>query len=112
MTLEVLEVLAADVVEKYDARLRDEVCALAFFQAVEKMRTALGPVVDRTEHVPTRLADTLPVELQAMTHISKVLGSLSESGRFRAIVVIALAMAPDAFSESEYAALARRAKGR
>ena len=105
-----LEALAAEVVEKYDYRLRDEVCALAFFQAVEKMRAALGVGAERTERVPTPLRDTLPIELQAMLHISKVLGALSESARFRTIVVIALAMAPDAFNDSEYAALARRAK--
>lgn len=106
-----LETLAADVVATYDDRLRNEVCALAFFQAVEKMRSALGESPERPERPPVKVWDALPVELQAMMHISKVLGSLSESARFRAIVVIALALAPDAFSESEYSALARRAKG-
>ena len=54
----------------------------------------------------------IPLELQAMHHVSSVLGSLgSSAARARALLVVALAMAPDAFTEQQYSELVRRAKG-
>jgi hypothetical protein len=97
--------LAVNALVAYDTRLRDEVGMLAFSQAMEALRKEIGVASAATP-------EALPAELQAMTHISKVLGVLSEPARFRTILVVALALAPDAFSEREYAALVMRAKGR
>lgn len=102
-----LHELAVNAVMAYETRLRDEFGMLAFTQAMEALRSALGSGV-----VIAPLPEALPAELQAMTHISKVLGVLSEPARFRTILIVALALAPDAFSEREYAALVARARGR
>jgi hypothetical protein len=107
-----LRALAADVVATYDRRLFDEVCMLAFGRAVEKMRKALGMSEAFVPVAPSEV-DALPLELQAMQHITSVLGVLpTGAARHRVLVVVALALAPDCFSEREYGELLRRAKGR
>jgi hypothetical protein len=105
-----LRELATSVIATYDRRLQDELCMLAFGRAVERMRTALGlPDFSRVEPCEP---ETLPHELQAMQHVSAVLGALpAGASRHRVLVVVALALAPEAFSEREYGELLRRAKG-
>lgn len=103
--------LACEVIAAYDRRLRDEVSMLAFGQAVEMMRKALGVSEAFVPGLPSE-PESLPLELQAMSHISKVLGVLPPGpARFRTLVIVALALAPEAFSEREYCELMRRAKG-
>lgn len=101
-----LRELALAVVAAYDYRLRDEIRMLTFGQSVERMRKHL----EAPELAPAE-PETLPLELQAMTHISQILGALPVPARFRTIVVVALALAPDIFSGNEYAQLVERAKG-
>ncbi len=100
--------LAVNAVAAYDVRLQDEFSMLAFGRTMESLRAAVSTDLPVVPPLP----ETLPAELQAMTHISKVLGVLSEPARFRTILIVALALAPDAFSEREYAALMARAKSR
>lgn len=101
--------LAHVVVTTYDVRLRGAQTMLAFERAMNRMRAWL--IVNR-ESVPRESSEPLsPPEVQAMAHISQVLGVLSESARYRTLVVVALALAPDVFSGSEYAKLIERAKG-
>lgn len=103
--------LAANVVATYDRRLHDEVCMLAFGRAVETLRKALG-MSDRFVPVSPSDSDAMPLELQAMQHISSVLGVLPAGpARHRVLVMVALALAPACFSEREYGELLRRSKG-
>lgn len=100
-----LRELAAMVVTAHDRRLHDENGMVAYTLAIERLRSALALSVGNE----TTRDD---VELQAMRHISVVLGSLdSSAARARALLVVALAMVPDAFSEPQYLELVRRAKG-
>lgn len=98
---------ALNVVATYDRRLRDELCMLAFCQAVEQMRNAIG----MTFASPSPEPELLPFELQVMTHMAKLLGTLSRAARFRAILAVALALAPEVFSDREYGHLMKQAKG-
>lgn len=93
------------VVATHDQRLRDEKGMVAYTLAIDQLRSALALGVGD----PTSSDD---IELQAMRHVSVVLGSLdSSAARARALLVVALAMAPEAFSERQYMELVRRAKG-
>jgi hypothetical protein len=105
-----LRELALAVVAAYDHRFRDELCMMAFCQAVERLRKVLeAPFFS---HVPPASEpETLVLELQAMTHVSAILGALPKPARFRTLIVVALAMAPEVFSGSEYAKLIENAKG-
>lgn len=105
-----LRTAAAEVVAAYSHRLRDERGMIAFEQALDRLRRSiLDPAVDA---VPVPVDDAL-LELQAMEHVAAVLGSLaSKASQARALLVVALSMAPDAFSEREYSELLRRAKER
>jgi hypothetical protein len=104
-----LRELALAVVAAYDHRFRDELCMKAFIDAVERLRVALeAPVLSV---VPSASGPgMLPLELQAMTHVSAILGALPPDARFRTIMVVALALAPDTFSDREYSKLVERAK--
>jgi hypothetical protein len=104
-----LRELALAVVAAYDHRFRDELCMMAFCQAVERLRKILDAPV--FSHVPPSEPETLVLELQAMTHVSAILGALPKPARFRTLIVVALAMAPEVFSGSEYAKLIENAKG-
>lgn len=100
-----LRELAAMVVTAHDQRLRDEKGMVSYTLAIEQLRSALALGAGD----PTSGDD---IELQAMRHVSVVLGSLdSAAARARALLVVALAMAPEAFSERQYMELVRRAKG-
>lgn len=96
--------LAATVVARHDQRLKNEQGMVSYELAIEQLRSAL--TLDKG------IDDDMAHELQAMRHISEVLGSLdSSAARARALLVVALAMAPDAFSDRQYMALVQRAKG-
>lgn len=105
-----LRELALAVVAAYDHRMRDELCMLSFCQAVERLRAELDAPVFALAPPAGELA-TLPRELQAMTHVSAILGALPPPARFRTIIVVALALAPDIFTGTEYAKLIDNAKG-
>jgi len=106
-----LRELALNVVATYDRRLLDAPCMLSFSHAVETMRRALV-MTEAFMPVVVPDAEDMPLELQAMAHISSVLGVLPPGpARTRVLVVVALALAPDAFSEQEYGELLRRSKG-
>lgn len=93
------------VVTAHDRRLDNERGMVAYTLAIERLRGALALDVQVD-------ANGEDVELQAMRHVSVVLGSLgSDAARARALLVVALAMAPEAFSERQYMELVRRAKG-
>lgn len=80
---------------------------VAYEYAIEQLRSALALGLSGEA-----ASDDMPLELQAMRHVSAVLGSLeSSAARARALLVVALAMAPEAFSERQYMELVRRAKG-
>lgn len=101
-----LHLAAVEVVAAYADRLRDEHGLLAFEQALDRLRRSLG---DDLDPVPS---DDVLRELHAMKHVAAVLGSLtSKASQARALLVVALSMAPDAFSDREYGELLRRAKG-
>jgi hypothetical protein len=102
-----LRTAAAEVLTAYADRLRDERGLLAFEQALDRLRRSLGDV----DEVPVP-SDEVLRELHAMKHVAAVLGSLaSKASQARALLIVALSMAPDAFSEREYCELLRRAKG-
>lgn len=103
-----LRELALSVVAAYDHRFRDELCMMAFCQAVERLRSELDAPVFSL--VPSLEPESLPRELQAMTHVSAILGALPRPARFRTILVVALALAPDIFTGSVYAKLIENAK--
>lgn len=106
-----LRELARAVIFTYDRRLEDEISMLAFGQAVEKLRAALGSAETFDLTTVVSEPEAMPLELQAMSHVSKVLGALPPPARFRTIMVVALAMAPEVFSDREYGAFLKRAKG-
>lgn len=102
-----LRELATELIATHDRRLQNEHCMLDYGQAVERLRAALlhGPFIV-TE------PQSLTLELQAMQHVTAVLGSIgSQSARARVLLVVALALAPEVFSDREYGELLRRAKG-
>lgn len=102
-----LRELASTVVAAHDRRLQNEHGMVAYEYAIEQLRSALALGLSGEA-----ASDDMPLELQAMRHVSAVLGSLeSSAARARALLVVALAMAPDAFSERQYMELVRRAKG-
>lgn len=105
-----LRELSLAVVASYDRRLQDALCMMAFDQAVGRLRKFLeAPVFPAVPAAGE--PEMMPLELQAMTHVSAILGALPAPARFRTIIVVALALAPDIFSGSEYAKLVEKAKG-
>lgn len=103
--------LAYAVIDTYDRRLQGELDMLAFGEAVERMRKALASNNPFDLSMTASEPEAFPFELQAMAHISKILGALPPPARFRAIMVVALTLAPDVFSEREFSGLVKKAKG-